>query len=328
MNKQQLHELIKNKQPNICQIVAIKNNEVVYKDTWNNYDDSDNIHIASVTKSITSLLVGIAIDKGYIKSVDQKVLDFFEEYKIKRGEKTIQTVEIKHLLTMTAPYKCKGEPWTKVCSSDDWVTSTLDLLGGKNGITNEFRYFTLGLQILNGIIFKASNMKTIQFANKYLFEPLDIKPRIGYNVKTKEEHIKFITKKTAQTNRWLSDSNEIPSAGFGLCLSAIDLAKIGLLCLNKGIYNNKRIVSEKWIKQITTPYINCDSRYNHMQYGYLWWIIDEKKHIYAAIGDSGNVIYINETDNLVITITSTFKPRILDRIDFIEEYIIPYVKMR
>ena len=68
------------------------------------------MHIASATKSVVALLVGIAIDKGYIDSLDQHILDFFPEYTLKRGEKTLPSVKLKHLLSMTAPYKFKSEP--------------------------------------------------------------------------------------------------------------------------------------------------------------------------------------------------------------------------
>lgn len=105
MNKKELHDFIKTKQPNICQISCYKDGEEVYSDEWNDYKKIDACHVMSVTKSIVALLVGVAIEKGYIQSIDQLVLDFFPEYKTKRGEKTIQKVTIKHLLTMTAPYK-------------------------------------------------------------------------------------------------------------------------------------------------------------------------------------------------------------------------------
>ena len=137
MNKKQLHDLIKEQQPNICQISCYKDGKEVYSDEWNNYKKTDACHVMSATKSIVALLVGIAIDKGYIKSIEQPVLDFFPDYKIKRGEKTIQKVTIKHLLTMMAPYKYKYEPWTKICSSDDWTISALDFLGGR------IRHFSL-----------------------------------------------------------------------------------------------------------------------------------------------------------------------------------------
>ena len=304
MNREELHDFIKEKQPNICQISCYKDGKEIYSDEWNNYKKTDTCHVMSATKSIVALLVGIALDKGLIESIDQPVLDFFPEYKIKRGEKTIQQVTIKHLLTMTAPYKYKSEPWTKVCTSEDWTKAVLDLLGGRNGITGEFKYSTLGIHILSTIITKVSNMTTLEFANKYLFKPLGIKERKEYIVTNKEEHISFVTSKLPKENGWFCDNKGIVTSGFGLCLSAEDLAKIGQMCLNKGTYNDKQIVSSKWIEQITTPYIKCDEKFAFMQYGYLWWIIDEEKKIYSAIGDSGNVIYVNEDKNIVISVTS------------------------
>ncbi|MBR7079867.1 MAG: serine hydrolase [Treponema sp.] len=119
MNRNELHGFISARQPNICQMVAVKDGREVYSDTWNDYRESDCVHVMSVTKSVMALLVGIALDKGQIGSVDDKVLDYFPEYKVKRGEKTIYDVTIKHLLTMRAPYKGKGDPWSKVCSSEN-----------------------------------------------------------------------------------------------------------------------------------------------------------------------------------------------------------------
>ena len=91
MNKDEIHNLVKEQQSNICQIVAIKNNKIVYSDTWNNYKTTDNVHIASVTKSIISILVGIAIDKGIIpakvwedKALFQEFCSFIEERGIQR----------------------------------------------------------------------------------------------------------------------------------------------------------------------------------------------------------------------------------------------------
>lgn len=98
------------------------------------------------------------------------------------------------------------------------------------------------------------------------------------------------------------------------------------MCLNKGRYNDRQIVSSSWLEESTKASHRCDEQFRDMLYGYLWWIIDEKKHIYAAIGNSGNVIYINPSNNIVISVTSYFKPTIFDRIDFIREYIETYVE--
>lgn len=325
MNKEELHDIVKEQQSNICQIVAMRSNEVVYSDAWNNYKTTDTVHIASVTKSIISILIGIAIDKGMIKSINQKVLDFFPDYVTKRGEKTIQEVSLYHLLTMTAPYKYKSEPWTKVCTSEDWTKTILDLLGGKKGITGEFKYTTLGIHILSAIITTVSNMSTLEFANEYLFKPLGIKERDAYMVKNKEEHIGFVTSKLPKEDCWFCDNKGIAISGFGLCVSAENLAKIGQMCLDGGVFNNQRIVSSEWIIQMTTSYVKCDEKFAFMQYGYLWWVIDEEKKIYSAIGDSGNVIYVNSDKKIVITVTSTFKPLVFDRVQFIQKYVEPFI---
>ena len=100
----ELHRYVAEHQQNICQIVAKKDGKTLYSDCWNGFTPDDALHVRSVTKSVVSLLVGIAIDQGRIESVRQRVLDFFPDYTVKRGEKTIQSVTIEHLLTMTAPY--------------------------------------------------------------------------------------------------------------------------------------------------------------------------------------------------------------------------------
>ena len=203
MNRQELHEYIAKQQPNICQIAAYRDNAFVYSDTWNNFNETDCVHVASVTKSVMALLVGIAIDKGQIRSVDDKVLDFFPDYRVKRGERTIHDVTIRHLLTMRAPYKCKGDPWSKVCASENWTITSLDFLGGRKGLTDEFNYQTVCLHILSGILYKATGMKTADYANANLFEPLGIQNRTNYTAETAEEHKQFtISKLACRRGRW------------------------------------------------------------------------------------------------------------------------------
>ncbi|MBR2892161.1 MAG: serine hydrolase, partial [Bacilli bacterium] len=96
---------------NIRQIVAYKDNVLEIEEYIEGFSKEDTMNIMSVTKSITSLLIGIAIDKGFIKSVDDKVMNYYKDvYTPKRGEKTIYDITIQHILTMTAPYKGKSEP--------------------------------------------------------------------------------------------------------------------------------------------------------------------------------------------------------------------------
>ncbi|MBQ6126784.1 MAG: serine hydrolase [Erysipelotrichaceae bacterium] len=323
--KEELHDLISKKERNICQIVAYKDGKKVYSDCWNGYREEDCVHVMSATKSVIALLIGIAIDKGQIGSVEDKVLDYFPEYKVKRGEKTIYDVTIKHLLTMRAPYKCKGDPWSKVCISENWTYTSLDLLGGRKGLTDEFNYQTVCLHVLSGILFKATGILTVDYANEYLFVPLGIEKHVNYTAKSAEEHKAFTIEKTPKENVWFADPQGLGTPGYGLCMSARDMAKIGLLCLNKGRYRDRQVVSSEWIEEMTRPRAVEITYFRGMDYGYLWWIIDRQKKIYAAIGNSGNVIYVNQEKNTVIAVASYFKPTVFDRVDFIQKYIEPLI---
>lgn len=326
MNYQELHEYVNTNEKNIVQMVCYKKNELVYNDTWHDFKDDDAVHVMSVTKSIVSLLIGIAIDQGLIKSIDQHVLDFFPNYQIKRGEKTIQEVTLRHLLTMTAPYKYKYEPWVKICTSPDWTIKALDFLGGRKGITNEFKYSTLGIHILTGIISITSKMPVVEFANKFLFKYLDIPEHKNFFAMNAMEHKEFTISKEPKENVWFADPKGVGTAGYGLCISAVDLAKIGIMCINKGKYRGKQIVSEKWLLESTSTHMLCNFANENLRYGYLWWIIDDEKKVYAALGNSGNVLYINNEKEIVVSITGTFLPKFIDRISFINNIVEPFLE--
>lgn len=226
---------------------------------------------------------------------------------------------------MRAPFKCKGDPWSKVCSSDNWTYSSLDLLGGRKGLTDEFNYQTVCLHILSGILHRATNMKTVDYANTCLFAPLGIPMHINYYAGTAEEHKQFTIGKLPKANIWFCDTEGLGTPGYGLCMSAEDMAKIGLLCLNNGRYDNKQIISCEYMEEMTCPRNVETDHFRGMDYGYLWWIIDRQKKIYSAIGNSGNVIYINPEKKIVVSVASYFKPTVFDRVDFIRQYIEPFI---
>ncbi|MBR2675793.1 MAG: serine hydrolase [Solobacterium sp.] len=329
MDKNQLHKYVfdsTGNESNICQIYAMKDGKTVYDDCWHGFKTEDAMNVNSVTKGVMALLAGIALDKGFIKRVDQKVMEFFPDYTVKRGEKTIYEVTIRHLLTMTAPYKGKSEPWKKVCTSEDWTLTTLDYLGGRKGITGEFRYSTLGIQILAGIIERASGEKCIDFANRYLFEPLGLPKRILHGDSSKEDQFDFFMNKNPRNYEWYSDPQGTVTAGWGLCMSARDMAVIGTLVLNGGTYNGKQIISEGYIKNMIEPYIKLGERFGYMNYGYLWYKPFDDREVYAAIGDSGNIIYVNKELNVSVGMTGTFKPRIFDRVAFIERSVLGVIE--
>lgn len=312
-----LGDIIRKEYSNIVGVIVFKDSELAYEKYFNNYKRDDAIHVASVTKSLLSTLIGIAVDKGIIKSVEQNVLDFFDGYEIKRGEKTIQKITIKDLITMTVPYKFKSEPYTKVYTSNDWSKAVLDLMGGKGKI-GDFKYTTIGLQVLSAILSNATNQTVLDFATENLFKHLDIKIPLNLSINNKDEYIAFL--KSKHVNTWVIDPKGFNTAGWGLALSVMDMAKIGQLYLNMGKWNDKQIISSKWIENS----IKEQSRWGELPYGYLWWIIDGENHRdYAAIGDGGNVIFVSPDKNMVIAIASQFMPRVKDRIELIKKKIIP-----
>ena len=311
---------------NICQICAIKGGKTVYEDSWRGFRPEDPVNVNSVTKGVMALLTGIAMDKGAINSLEEKVMDFFPDYQVKRGEKTIYEVTVKHLITMTAPYKGKSEPWKKVCTSEDWTKAALDFLGGRAGISGEFRYATLGIQILAGILERATGEKLIDFANENLFIPLGIPRHVIHGDSSKEDQFDFFMNKGPRKNEWYSDPQDTVTAGWGLCASGRDLAKLGDMVLHYGRYNGRQIVSEEWIRQMTAPYMKLGRMFGNMEYGYLWYKPYEDREVYAAIGDSGNIIYVNREKNVSVGVTGTFKPRIFDRVEFIEEKVLPVLE--
>lgn len=224
------------------------------------------------------------------------------------------------MLTMTAPYKYKFNPYTKYFSSMDWVKFSLDLLGGRGHI-GEFRYAPIvGPDILSGVLVKAKGQFVFDFAKDNLFAPLGITVEKNITFHSKEEQMAFY--KATDVSGWVASPTGVSAAGWGLTLSPMDMAKIGQLFLNGGTWNGSRIVSEKWIAESTSEKSRWKQR--NLPYGYLWWLGEDKG--YAAMGDGGNIIYVDPKERMVVAITSLFLPRAKYRIEFIKKYIDPIFK--
>lgn len=304
---------------NICGIVVRNNREKVYEAYQNGYGENDTVHIFSVTKSIISLLFGIAIDRGSIRDVNERVLDFFPDYKVEKGEDTVQDVTIKDMLTMTAPYKSDTEDYPGYFMSKDWVKAALDLLGGTEQ-SGKFRYApVIGPDILSGILVRATGYQVLDFADKFLFSPLGIRVDKNIIFQSEQEQLAFYNER--KVKGWVAGPSGVNTAGWGLNLTAADMAKIGQLYLNQGIFENKQIVSEQWIRESTR--IHSHSGELGLSYGYLWWILDGEDAVYAAVGDGGNVIYVNQKKNLVISIASLFVPDAGDSMELITNVLEP-----
>lgn len=301
---------------NTAGIVVLKNGRTVYENYFNGCGSGSHVHVCSVTKSIISLLIGTAIDNGFIESVDQKVLEFFPTYKVEDGGDSIRDITIEELLTMTAPYKIEEELYMEYFTSSDYVRFSLDSLGGQEK-AGKFKYAALiGPDILSGILVRATGRSVADFGAEYLFSPLGIAAPDKVIFQSEEEQMAFNT--ATDRNVWAADPNGVNTAGWGLAMTAGDMAKIGQMCLDGGRWNGRQILSEKWISESMKEH----SRWEEMglSYGYLWWI---DKDGFAAMGDGGNVIYVNTRKRLVVSITALPMPDAADRIDFIKGYIEP-----
>lgn len=316
MDPQKLSELestIKSDYSNINGIVVVRKGNIAYERYYNGYGPDDTHHVASVTKSIISALIGIAIDAGYIQNVDQKVLDFFPEYVLNTAQK--QEITIRHLLTMTAPYPFEDwhEPLDKLCQQQDWITYTLDMLG-EQGKLGDFKYSTAGAHLLSAIITRSTGKSAREFANERLFKPIGMKEIPDYEMNS----FGFDDLFGKNVKGWVKDPSGNATGGWGLTLTPRDMARFGLLYLKRGMSDNNQVISETWIEE--SIMMNPD------HYGYLWWVHEEDGiFAYLARGDGGNVICCIPEQELVVAIASEFIFNPRDRWQLIKECVIPAV---
>lgn len=296
-------------------IVVVRNGYIVYEKYDHGCGPEDTYHVASVTKSIISALIGIAIDSGYIQHVDQKVLDFFPEIEQKADPQQKREITIRHLLTMTTPYPFEDwhEPLDQLCIQSDWVKYTLELMG-EGGSLGAFKYSTAGVHLLSAIISRSTGKSARAFANEHLFKPIGMNEIPDYDMSS----FGFDDLFGKDVRGWVKDPAGNSTGGWGLTLSPRDMARFGFLYLNRGIWDNQPIVSGGWIDQSTAM--------NSNHYGYLWWLRDEDGvSAYSAVGDGGNIICCIPNKDLVVAIASKFTVNPRDRWTLIKECIIPAI---
>lgn len=308
---EKLDQIIKEEYKNMNGMLVVQKENAIFEKYYNGHGPDDAFHVASVTKTIISALIGICIDKGYIKSVDQKVIEFFPEYTLKASD-----ITVRHLLTMTAPYPFTDwqEPLEELCTQEDWVQYTLNRMGS-GGEIGSFKYSSAGAHLLSAIITSTTGKSAREFANKYLFQPLDMREIPNYNMKA----FGFDDLFGKDVKGWVHDPNGISTGGWGLTLTVRDMAKFAQMYLNEGIHNGKQILSKSWIIESIAM--------NSNQYGYLWWLREEDGIFsYCAMGDGGNMICCIPKQDLVVVIASEIIPNARDRWELIVKYILPYLQ--
>ena len=296
-------------------IVIIRKGYKVFERYPHGFGPDDTHPVASVTKSFTSALIGIAIDAGYIQDVDQKVLDFFPEYPAGIGDSQKRAISIRHLLTMTAPFAWKTgakghEPLDRLRRQRDWVTFILDMLG-RNGQTGKFQYSSAASHLLSAIITRTTGMCARAFANERLFRPLGMREIADHEMKS--SFVEDVFEKNGCG--WIKDPQGNSAGGWGLYITPRDMARFGFLYLNGGVWEDKQIVSEKWVKESTAPNVHG--------YGYQWWL---KETTFAASGYGGNHIFCVPGCDLVVAIASRLAGRARDRWLLLNQYVLPAMR--
>ena len=294
-------------------MLIIKNNALVLEEYFNEYDATKPHDLRSVTKSIRSLLLGIAIDKGYIDSIDDPISKYLKSpIPRKNLDQRKDDITIKHLITMSTGLDCND--WDKrskgqedaVYRKKDWLQFTLDLpMINDPGTVST--YCSMGVVIMAEIVSRASGMTISEFAKKFLFDPLDIN-----NIE------------------WNHTSNkQVISSAKRLYMTSRDLAKIGQLILNQGQWNGHQIVSSQWIQESTSP----KTKITGMDYGYLWWNIPfpaQNKTIVSktATGNGGQYIMVFPELDLVAIFTGGAYNSQEDKLPFaiVKDVVIPSIK--
>jgi len=311
-----LEQMIQSDYQNINGIVIVRKGHIVYERYYHGHGPDDAYHVTSVTKSFISALIGIAIDAGYIRSVDQKVLDFFPEYIPVAAEGQKREITLRHLLMMTAPWPFEDwhEPLDRMCMQPDWVKYTLDILSQKGSI-GTFKYSTAGAHLLSAIITRSTGKSAREFANECLFRPTGMIEIPDFTM----ESFGFEDLFGKKVKGWVNDPNRNSTGGWGLTLNLRDMARFGFLYLNYGRWDNNQIISRSWIDDSTAM--------NPNNYGYLWWLREEDGvFAYSALGDGGNVICCIPEKDLVVAIASEFAMNPRDRWPLITKCIIPAVQ--
>ena len=261
--------------------LSISKGSSLEKEVNFNYGSSYKNNVFSVTKSVTSLLVGIAIDQGYIGSVEDSIKMYidFEKYGL---DDRYKEITLHHLLVMSS-----GILWDSNNQSSEYfaLKGSVDPLEMifERGISytpgSRFNYSDGSAYMVAAILQEATGVSLLEYATENLFNPLGI------------DEVK-----------WQKSLTDVYYGGFDLYLSCEDMRVIGRLILNDGVNDNKQIVPKEWLEMSLTSYMKTGSTAFNDSYGYYWWLGDVKGYkTISALGHGGQFITIVLELELVIT---------------------------
>lgn len=269
--------------PYVYSLLVVKNGYLVRESYFNGSDASAWDLVYSVAKSVTSALAGIAIEEGYIDSVDQRILDYFPEYDTPELDPDKRKITIRHLLTMQSGIDTDDNLGDIMNRAPDMAAAIMESdLRFTPGA--DFLYTSYGIHLLSVIITRATGMTTHEYAREKLFFPLGIRSFF-----------------------WETDQNGIAFGGGRLHLSARDLARFGKLYLQRGMWKQRRVIPDHWIDQSFRNHRSFPDEWGGMKdagYGFCWWTGRIHSHkAYAAWGHGGQWIWLFPDQNLMVVST-------------------------
>ena len=271
--------------PRLHSLLISHRGELVFEEYYNGADLRRPANMKSASKSVISALIGIAIDEGHIKSVEDPITKYFPEYIFNQTNPDKQLITIENLLTMQSGLETtSNRNYGKWVLSDNWVEFVLNQpLVAKPG--TRMLYSTGSTHLLSAILTRASGVNTKEFAQKYLASQL------GYSM-----------------SYWSRDPQGIYFGGNDMEMTPRQMLAFGELYLNQGVHEGRQIIPTNWVKESYRPHV-LSPRGQGRYYGYGWWLRDLAGMLVpVAWGYGGQLIFVVEPLDLVVVATSDSTP--------------------
>jgi CubicO group peptidase (beta-lactamase class C family) len=297
--------------PLLTGLVVVRSALIVFEHYFRGFHEGSYHHVASITKSVVSALVGIALERGLIAGLDQPIIEFFPEFDTPDADPRTRRITIKHLLTMTGGWSEMGES-----SAERAFLPSIVQTAFRRPMAHEpgtvFHYDSLGCHLLSVILGRVTSMGTAEFAREALFRPLGIwrddtgtflwRTGLGgpHNLQPRGNW----DEKTGLS--WWVDGYGNTTGWGGLHLTVRDLAKFGYLYLNEGAWDGSQIVPPGYLKESVTAQ-NAGGPGPEREptpYGYLWWVPGRPHGLYYGWGAGRQHVYVLPELDMVVAMTA------------------------
>jgi len=321
--------------PHIHSLLIVRHGYLVFEEYYHGFQQQSYLSISSATKSIISALVGMALSlplptnnaQSFITSLDQHVLDFFPEYASNETDPRKQALTLRHLLSLTGGFSHEFP--------ENYHLDPVRLALARPMLHwpgQQFYYDSQGVDILSGILTRATGRNAATFAYETLFKTLGIwqedTARFAWKTDPAGANIwhEYAYFDEKDGFLWKIDPQGNNPGGFGIHLTAREMAKIGYLYLNNGLWDGKQVIPADYVAESTRQHSEGGPPVN-LPYGYLWWITQHGSHAaFFASGYGGKCIYVIPSLDLVFVSTgsSTQGPQSHFQ-EILERFILPAI---